>query len=253
MSGFEAAHKGRIAVVTGAATGLGRAFAERLASDGAMVVAVDVDDADEAVAAIERNGGEAAAERCDVSSEAGVAGLGERVLERFGRCDILVNNAGAARNISWGELDFGTWRQLMGVNLDSMFLTCKAFAPAMAGNGFGRIINISSDTFGLLTPGFVHYIAAKGGVIGLTRGLATDLGNDGITVNAVLPGLTRTPNLERAFGGVDTVFEHVAETQAIKRQATPSDIEGAVSFLATEDAGWITGQSLVVDGGLLRL
>jgi NAD(P)-dependent dehydrogenase (short-subunit alcohol dehydrogenase family) len=253
MADFPTTHEGRIAVVTGGAAGLGRAFAERLARDGAAVVVADIADAAATVEAIEAAGGRAVCERCDVAAEPDVDALRDRVLECFGRCDILVNNAGVARNVAWDELDLETWRSLLGVNLDSMFLTCKAFTPGMKENGYGRIVNISSDTFGLLTPGFVHYIAAKGGVIGLTRGLATDLGDAGITVNAVLPGLTKTPNLEAAFGGSDAVFDGVAQMGAIKRHALPADIEAAVSFLAGEDSRWITGQSLVVDGGLFRL
>ncbi|MBS1677444.1 MAG: SDR family oxidoreductase [Actinobacteria bacterium] len=250
MSGFPGAHEGRVAVVTGGARGLGRAFAERLARDGARVVVADLEPAAETVAAIVGGGGEAIAEACDVRSEEGVEGLRRATEERFGRCDILVNNAGIVRNVPWSELDLEGWRETLAVNLDGMFLTCKAFTPAMTAAGFGRVVNISSDTFGLLTPGFVHYIASKGGVIGLTRGLATDLGETGTTVNCVLPGLTKTAHLEAALGG--ELFERMAQMQAIKRPGLASDLEGTVSFLAGEDAGWITGQSLVVDGGWLR-
>jgi len=252
MSGFPGAHDGRVAVVTGAATGLGQAFARRLARDGATVVAVDVDDAAETVAQIGADGGEAVAEVCDVTSPEAVGALRDRVLGRFGRCDILVNNAGLARPIGWSDLDYETWRRIQGLNVDSMFLTCKAFTPAMADHGFGRVVNVSSNTFGLMLPGWVHYIASKGAVIGLTRGLATDLGGAGVTVNCILPGLTRTANLDALFEGTG-MYDRIAAQQAIQRPALPDDIEAAVSFLATEDARWITGQSIVVDGGQLRL
>ncbi len=245
------AHTGKVAVVTGGATGLGRAFAQRLARDGAAVVVADRDDAADTVDAIVAAGGEAFAVRCDVSSEAAVTGLHDAVAARYSRCDILINNAGISPHLSWDELDFATWRQVMDVNLDALFLTCKAFVPLMREHGFGRIVNISSNLFGLALPGWAAYTASKGGVIGLTRALATDVGQDGITVNAVLPGLTRTPASEAQLAGTP-VFEHHAATQAIKRNGVPADLEGVVSFLATEDAGWMTGQALVVDGGLLR-
>jgi NAD(P)-dependent dehydrogenase (short-subunit alcohol dehydrogenase family) len=251
MAGFPGAHNGRVALVTGAATGLGRAFAERLARDGARVVAVDLNSCAETVDAIQQAGGEAQEETCDVTSVEAVQQLATRIDGEVGRCDIIVNNAGVARNIHFNELDHATWRQLLAINLDASFIVSKAFTDGMAERGFGRIINISSDTFGLVTPGFVHYIAAKGGVIGLTRGMATDLGEQGITVNCVLPGLTRTPTLEAMFGD-SGVFEKMAQMQAVKRVAVPSDIEGTISFLASEDAAWVTGQSLVVDGGWLR-
>lgn len=248
---FSGVHSGKVAVVTGGAAGLGRGYAERLARDGAKVVIADVDDGAETVDAIVDAGGEAVAVQCDVSSEVAVAQLRDATVASYSRCDILVNNAALAPHLSWDELDFSTWRRVMEVNLDAMFLTCKAFVPMMRGQSFGRIINISSNMFGVALSGWVAYIASKGGVIGITRALATDLGQDGITVNAVLPGLTRTPATEALLAGTP-VFEQHAATQAIKRTGIPADLEGVVSFLATEDAGWMTGQALVVDGGLLR-
>lgn len=251
MTGFPGAHAGRIAVVTGAAAGLGRAYAERLARDGAQVVVADVSDGSETVESISGAGGQAIATSCDVSSAESVESLRATVQQRFGRCDILVNNAGLHAPVSWKTLTFDQWRRVLSVNLDSMFLTCKAFAPAMEHHGFGRIVNISSNTFDLVQPGFVHYISSKGGVIGFTRALATELGNAGITVNCVLPGLTKTASIEAELTGTP-VLDVVAGMQAIHRTAVPADIEGTVSFLATDDAGWITGQSIVVDGGQVR-
>ena len=249
MTGFPEAHAGRVAVVTGAATGLGQAYAERLARDGARVVVADLSDGVETVEGIIAAGGEAVPAICDISSAQDVETLRASTYELFGRCDILVNNAGIYPTVAWDDLDFDTWRRVFAVNLDGMFLTCKAFAAGMATNGFGRIINVSSNTVNLLVPGFVHYIASKAGVIGLTRALATELGDRGITVNAILPGLTMTP----ARKGMPThVLDHVAAAQAIKRHALTSDTEGVVSFLASNDAGWITGQSIAVDGGQVR-
>lgn len=251
MTGFPGRHEGRIAVVTGAATGLGRAYACRLARDGAKVVVADITDGAETKAEIDSLGGDARSTICDVSSPESVAQLAEFVTDQFGSCDILVNNAGVSPNVSWDELTFEQWRRVMSVNLDSMFLTCKAFVPGMRSKGFGRIVNISSNTFGLVLPGFVHYVASKGGVIGFTRALATDLGPFGVTVNAVLPGLTKTAATEAMWEGT-TLFADMAAQQAVKRPGEPADLEGAISFLASEDARWITGQTLVVDGGLIR-
>ena len=251
MSGFPGAHSGRVALVTGGATGLGSAFARRLARDGAQVVVADIADCSATVAAIVAAQGQAIAVECDVTSPDSVASLRSATYERFGRCDILVNNAGLHPNAKWDQIDFESWRKIFSVNLDSMFLTCKAFVPGMKENRFGRIVNISSNMVDLVVPGFVHYIASKSGVIGFTRALATELGNDGVTVNSVLPGLTRTPSQEAQWKGIP-IFEKVAATQAITRTGVPADLEGIVSFLATEDAGWITAQSIAVDGGQAR-
>ena len=251
MTRFIGVHEGRVAVVTGAAGGIGRAYAERLARDGANVVIADLKDGAETARAIEANGGTAIAVTCDVASESAVAGLRESIYRRFGQCDILVNNAAVTTPVPWDELDFAEWRRVLAINLDSMFLTCKAFAPGMRDTGFGRIVNISSATVGVVVQRFVHYTASKAGVVGITRALASELGADGITVNCVMPGLTRTAQVEADYQGTST-FEDVAAAQAIKRSAVPADLEATISFLATEDARWITGQTIVVDGGYLR-
>lgn len=242
----------RVAVVTGAAAGLGQAFAQRLAEDGARVVVVDIAPGDETVAAIESAGGEAIAVRCDVSAPDDVEALRSAVIDRFGQCDILVNNAGIVPHVAWDDVDLALWRRVCSINLDGMFLTCKAFTPMMVEAEFGRVINVSSNTFLQGLPGFTPYMASKGGVIGLTRGLASELGRHGITVNSVLPGLTMVSRVERELAGTP-VSEHVVASQAIKRPGLASDIQGAVAFLASDDAAWITGQSIVVDGGDSRL
>jgi (S)-1-phenylethanol dehydrogenase len=251
VAGFPGAHDGRVAVVTGAAGGLGRAYAERLARDGAKVVIADIADGADVVAAIEQGGGEALALRCDVSSAAAVQELRDVTLQRFGACDILVNNAGIFPNVLWDDLDFELWRRVFTINLDAMFLTCKAFAPGMRERGWGRIVNISSNTFDLVIPGFVHYMASKAGVIGFTRGLANELGPHEVTVNCILPGLTRTAHIEE-MGQGSPMLDLVVKMQAIKRPGMPVDLEGVVSFLASDDARWITGQALPVDGGHVR-
>jgi NAD(P)-dependent dehydrogenase (short-subunit alcohol dehydrogenase family) len=251
VAGFPGAHDGRVAVVTGAADGLGRSYAERLARDGAKVVVADLVEGGETGAAIEAAGGEALVVECDVTSAAAVEELRVATLDRFGACDILINNAGIFPNVPWDDLDFELWRKVFAVNLDAMFLTCKAFTAGMRERGWGRIVNISSNTFDLVIPGFVHYMASKAGVIGLTRGLANELGEHEITANCILPGLTQTAHIE-AIGQDSPMLDSVVKMQAIKRLGMPVDLEGVVSFLAGDDARWITGQAIPVDGGHTR-
>lgn len=243
--------KDRIAVVTGGAMGLGGAFAVKLASEGADIAIADVADAAETVAMVEATGQRCIAVTCDVADEASVNSFAEQVTEAFGRCDVLLNNAGISPNTNFADLEFAEWKRVLAINLDSQFLMAKAFVPGMRERGFGRIVNVSSNTWGLVFPGFAHYIASKGGVIGFTRGLATDLGPHGITVNAVLPGLTRHPGTAAVFEGTDT-FETMAASQAIPRIEVPEDLVGTVCFLASDDAAFMTGQALIVDGGIVR-
>jgi len=241
--------EGRTAIVTGAAQGIGAAIARRLASEGATVYAADLNEAGvKAMAA-------AAADAilpigCDVGDADSVAALHARVLADSGRIDVLVNNAAIVPFIPWDEVDFDHWRRIMRVNLDGVFLMCRASSDAMRKGGYGRIVNIISNTILAGTPNMAAYVAAKGGVFGFTRALATELGPHRITVNGVSPGLTASEGVmasphKEAFGFVEML-------QAIKGHGTPDDIVPAVAFLASEEAHWITGQMLNADAGMAR-
>lgn len=248
-------HQDKVAVITGAAAGIGQAYAQRLAEDGATIVIVDRDAADKTFGLVEAAGSKAIALRCDVSQPAEVAALARDVEKLAGRCDILVNNAGIFPVQSFDEISFEDWRRVMSINLDAQFLTIKAFWPGMKQRRWGRIVNQASDTFALNIPGFTHYVASKGGVIGLTRALATEFGDHGVTVNAIAPGLTRTPGTEakpKKNSAIDE-FAMAASHQSIKRGMTPGDLVGTLSFLVSDDAAFITGQTLYVDGGHVRV
>ena len=239
----------RVALVSGAARGIGQAFARRLASDGYRLVIVDIERPSDTEILLRDLTAEALAVKTDVSDEAAVRDLAAAVHDRFGGCDILVNNAGTGAIESFEEMTLESWRRIMTVNLDSMFLMCRAFLPGMRERAWGRIVNMSSNTLGLVIPwGFAHYIASKGGVVGLTRALASEYGDHGVTVNAIAPGLVHTPGTVQLLG--DT--SGFVSAQAIRRQEVPEDLLGTLSFLVSDDAGFITGQTLTVDGGVVR-
>jgi 3-oxoacyl-[acyl-carrier protein] reductase len=221
---------------------------ERLAREGARVVVADVGDASQTLRLAAAAGGEACAVRCDVSSEQDVAQLAATASERYGPADILVHNAGIYPLVDFAEMTLADWRRVMAVNLDSAFLLCQAFLPAMRRRGWGRIVCLSSTAFHAGMGGMVHYVASKGGLIGLVRSLAAEVGGDGVTVNALAPSLVRTQ------GTTDDprAFEAVAASQAIQRTQLPGDLAGALSFLVSDDAAFVTGQTLVVDGGRVR-
>ena len=240
---------GRVAVVTGAANGIGRAYARRLAADGATIAVLDIVDASAAVAELEEAGAKAASFVVDLADPDQVAEAARQVGATLGDAGILVNNAGIYPNQPFDDMSITDWRRMFSVNVESMFLTSKAFAPGMKSAGWGRIVNMTSNSVGLVIPGFVHYIASKMAVIGLTRGLATELAEYGITANAIGPSLTRTSGTE---AGPEVFFEVVPQMQAIKRVQLPEDLTGTLAFLVSDDAAFVTGQTFYVDGGLLR-
>jgi NAD(P)-dependent dehydrogenase (short-subunit alcohol dehydrogenase family) len=253
-------HQGKVAVITGAANGIGQAFARRLAEEGVDVAIADVAAADETVRMVEAAGRRALAVDCDVASPASVAALAKEVDQRFGRCDILVNCAGIFPQQPFDAMTYADWRRLMAVNLDGVFLVTSAFVPGMKRDQWGRIVNMASSTFSTVTSGFAHYIASKGGVIGLTRALATELGPHGVTVNAICPGMFGTARLSelweaRARKAGTSVEEE--RTKAIKgipagRLGEPAELGAFVAYLASEPAAFITGQAFRIDGGAGR-
>ncbi|MHB8322836.1 MAG: pyridoxal 4-dehydrogenase, SDR-type [Candidatus Dormibacteria bacterium] len=240
---------GRTAVVTGAAQGIGAAIARDLAGHGATVVVADIN-----LPGAEKLAGELGADcfaaAVDVGDESQVRKLREQVVASTGRWDILVNNAAIVPFTHWDDVDFTEWRRIMRVNLDGVYLMCRVGSEEMRRRGYGRIINLASNAFFAGTPNMAAYIAAKGGVVGFTRALATELGTFGITVNAVAPGLTASDGV---IGGPHAdSFDFVQSLQAIKRRGEPGDIAPVVSFLASEEAGWVTGSTVNVDGGHMR-
>jgi NAD(P)-dependent dehydrogenase (short-subunit alcohol dehydrogenase family) len=236
---------GRVAIVTGAARGIGRAIARKLCEEGATVVIADIDAAGGQAAAAELPS--AAAVTTDISNPEQVSTLVDTTVRQYGRIDILVNNAAIVPFTPWDEIDLAEWRRIMAVNLDGVFLMSRFVSDQMRQSGYGRIVNIAINVNDAGTPNLAHYVAAKGGVWGLTRTLAGELGKYGITVNAVAPGLTES---EATLTGEHArAFAHMVPMQAIPRPGVGDDIAPVVSFLASEESRWVTGQMIVADGG----
>jgi len=224
----------RVAIVTGAAQGIGKASADKLAEEGAMVVTADIQ--------------EGTTKQVDVSNEEQVKRLVDETVAEHGKLDVLVNSAAIVPFTPWDDIDFAEWRRIMAVNLDGTFLTNHYAQKAMREAGYGRIVNIASNVVLAGTPNLAHYVASKGGVLAFTRALAREIGKYGITVNAVAPGLTETEGVMASPHR--EAFEFVQMLQCIPRRGLATDIAPAVAFLASEEAGWVTGQLLVADGGM---
>jgi pyridoxal 4-dehydrogenase len=239
--------EGRVAIVTGAARGIGRAVAEKLHAEGAQVAVADLNADGAREVASQLDG---LAIEMDVSSEADAARMAKEALERFGKIDVLVNAAAIVPFVAWDEVDFAYWRKIISTDLDGAYLVSRAVERPMREAGYGRIVQIASNAFYAGTPNMGPYLAAKGGVVGLTRALATELGKYGITANAVAPGITRTEAVMESPH--KDALDFVQSLQAIPRHAQPQDIAPAVAFLASEESGWITGQVLVADAGHIR-
>jgi NAD(P)-dependent dehydrogenase (short-subunit alcohol dehydrogenase family) len=246
--------KDRVAIVTGAARGIGQAYGLALAREGAKVVAADILSCGETIAKVQEVGGEALAITVDVADAQSTQAMAVQTVLRFGRIDILVNNAafyGGLKLTPFEQILEDEWDRVMAVNVKGIWLCCKAVIPTMKEQGKGKIINISSDTIWMGVPLFLHYVASKGAVFALTRALARELSGTGINVNTITPGYTRT---EAAQGLADPetvahIREWVLDQQIIKRNEEPSDLTGTLVFLASEDSDFITGQTINVNGG----
>ncbi|HEY6239223.1 MAG TPA: glucose 1-dehydrogenase [Burkholderiales bacterium] len=247
--------EGMVAIVTGAGRGIGKALAARLAADGAGIVIADIAQYDVAAAELAKSGARALGLRVNVSSEADTASMAEETVKAFGRIDILVNCAAMFATVKLGpfeEIPAEEWKRLLEVNVLGVALCCRAVTPQMRSRRRGRIINLASGAPLKGVPYFLHYIASKGAVIAMTRGLARELGKDGITVNAIAPGLTVS---DATAGRPEHLRNHAdsIRSRAIQREERPEDLAGTVSFLASDDSAFMTGQTLAVDGGSAML
>lgn len=243
--------KNRVAVVTGGGKGIGRAISVQLARDGAAVAVWDLDakSAEETVASIVQQGGKAIACVGDAAGREGIAASLARTRSELGPVTILVNNAGMTGFVPFLDIAEEAWDRMIAVNLKGPFLCTRAMLPDMLAAGWGRIVNISSSSAQTGAPAMAHYVASKGGVIGFTKALAIELAAKGVTVNNVPPGFIDTPMLRASPLDVDAV----AAAAPMKRPGKPEDIAAAVSYLASEAAGYVTGQTISVNGGRFLL
>tara|TARA_Y100001934_G_scaffold270891_1_gene356527 strand:- start:512 stop:1270 length:759 start_codon:yes stop_codon:yes gene_type:complete len=243
---------GRVAIVTGAAQGIGAAFARAMASEGAKLVIADLDSGESVVEEIRSAGGEALDVPTDVSTKEGCDNMVAKAVGQFGRLDILVNNAAIFTSVersNFDEIPVEEWDAVMGVNIRGVWLGCCAAVKPMRENGYGKIISISTGRVFKGTPYFLHYDASKAAVIGITRSLAREVGDDGICVNAIAPGSTMSENVMARTNWKGGNADATMQTRAIKRHETPEDLVGACVFLSSAESDFVTGQTLVVDGG----
>ena len=231
--------EGRVALVTGGAQGIGAAIADGLAAEGATVAIADLNPPEGGI-------------RADVANEDDVRRMVDETLERHGRLDILINNAGLYASLAmrpFTEIPLEEWRQVMDVNVASMFLTCRAAVPVMREQRGGKIVNISSGTPFRGVPFLLHYVTSKGAIVALTRALARELGKDDIRVNCIAPGFTMSAGVEAHPEVVEKLRDVSVAARTIQRDQVPEDVVGAVVFLCTPAADFITGQTMVIDGG----
>jgi NAD(P)-dependent dehydrogenase (short-subunit alcohol dehydrogenase family) len=239
---------GKVAIVTGASQGIGNAIAKGLAAEGARIVVADLSRAEEAAREFEGGIGLTV----DVADEAQVEEMARATVERCGRIDLLVNNAGLYASLEmrpFTEIPVDEWRQVMDVNVLSMFLTMRAVVPHMRDHGGGRVVNISSGTPFRGVPFLLHYVTSKGAIVALTRALAKELGRDDILVNCVAPGFTMTDGVREHPEVIEALRDVSISARTLQRDQEPEDIVGAVVFLCGPGAGFVTGQTIVIDGG----
>lgn len=239
----------RTVIVTGAATGIGQAFAVGCAAQGANVVVADLNAADETVAAVEAAGGRALAVKVDVADNDSVQAMARAALERFGRIDGLVNNAAYFREVRltpFEELDPAQWDRIFAVNVKGVWQCCKAVMPAMRERGSGSIVNIASVVAVAGQPGYLHYVATKGAVLSMTKGLAKECGSAGVRVNVIAPGFVITDATRNRPVEWQQSF---LKARAISREQKPDDLVGTALYLLSDLAGFVSGQTIVVDGG----
>ena len=243
-----------VAVVTGAAGGIGQQMSVALAREGATLVLVDLGGCENTVAEIEGSGGQAVAFQGDVSDAAGMQSIVDQAVERFGRVDALINNAamlGGGERTDFDQIDESQWDKVMAVNVKGVWNCCKAVVPQMKQQGRGRIVNISSMTIWMGMPYLLHYSASKGAVLTLTRSLSRELQGTGICVNGITPGYHATDAAQSLAGAdFETSRLRMLEKQIVKRTGTASDLNGAAVFLASDESEFITGQFINVDGGI---
>ena len=239
----------RTIIITGAATGIGQAFAVGCAAQGANVVVADLNAADETVAAVEAAGGRALAVRVDVADDQSAQAMARLALERFGRIDGLVNNAAYFREVKltpFEELDPAIWDRIFQVNVKGVWQCCKAVMPAMRERGNGSIVNIASVVAVAGQPGYLHYVATKGAVLSMTKGLAKECGAAGVRVNVIAPGFVITDATRNRPVEWQQSF---LKARAIAREQRPDDLVGTALYLLSDLAGFVSGQTIVVDGG----
>ncbi len=245
----------KVAIVTGAAQGIGATYAKALAAEGAKVVVSDVLDCSEIAGVIgkEYQGAEVLALNTDVSDEAACNEMVAKTVERFGRVDIMVSNAALFGNLTPGPFEgisADDWDTLMAVNVKGPFLCAKAVVPQMRKQKYGKIINIASGTLFKGTPNLLHYVTSKGAVLAMTRSLSREVGDDNICVNTIAPGLTMSENvINNMDGGRSISADLTVNSRALKRPQVPEDLTGALIFLSSPESDFMTGQCIVVDGG----
>jgi NAD(P)-dependent dehydrogenase (short-subunit alcohol dehydrogenase family) len=239
---------GKVAVVTGAAQGIGNAIAAGLAGEGARIVVADLQGAEAAADAFAGGIGLTA----DVADEGAVTDLVDKIVAQCGTVDILVNNAGLYASLEmrpFTEIPLEEWRQVMDVNVASMFLMSRAVVPVMQRAGGGRIVNISSGTPFRGVPFLLHYVTSKGAIVAFTRALAKELGKDGVLVNCVAPGFTMSAGVEANPEVVEKLRDVSVAARTIQRDQVPEDVVGAVVYLSGPGSSFVTGQTIVIDGG----